>query len=353
MGERCDTFAIDGSCKSGSGTIVRYAVALASLLKRDLHIRNIRAKRGNPGLRPQHLKAVEACCTLTGGTVEGARVGSTEILYRPGDRIKGGSHRWDIGTAGSTTMMAYCLLPVCLFSGQSFDLTLVGGLFQDFAPNAYHMEEVLIPLLRRMGVDAEIDIEKPGYVPAGGGILRLCGEPARGKLKPLRMLEPGPVNAIKGLALSSHLEERNVGGRMRKACLRELAEKNLEADLRVANDTTADQKGAALFVCAETGSGCIIGADRAGKLGRSAEEIGRYTARSLIEDLASGATVDRYTADQLILFAALADGESAYRVPRMTDHIESNLWLVGEMLGAKGIAEGNLLRIRGVGFSRR
>ena len=346
-------FSIDGSLRSGSGTIVRYAVALASLLKKYLHIRNIRAKRGNPGLRPQHLKAVEACCTLTGGTVEGARVGSTEILYRPGTKIQGGSHRWDIGTAGSTTMMAYCLLPLCLFAQEHFDITLIGGLFQDFAPNAYHMKQVLMPLLRRMGADAGLEIEKPGYVPKGGGVLKLIGKPLQGKLKPIHLLEQGKVTAIKGISLSSHLKDRSVGERMRDVCLKELSEKGFPADIRVVDDTAADQKGAALFIYAETANGCIVGADRAGKLGRSAEEIGRHAARSLISDLESGATVDRFAADQLILFAALADGESMYHIPRMTDHIESNLWLVEKMLGAESATSGNLLKIQGVGFAGR
>jgi len=52
---------IDGSARSGSGTIVRHAVALASLLGREVRIDNIRAGRPKPGLRAQHLKVVQAC----------------------------------------------------------------------------------------------------------------------------------------------------------------------------------------------------------------------------------------------------------------------------------------------------
>ena len=52
---------IDGGAKSGSGTIVRHSVALASLLVEELRIENIRAGRDKPGLRAQHLKVVQAC----------------------------------------------------------------------------------------------------------------------------------------------------------------------------------------------------------------------------------------------------------------------------------------------------
>ena len=72
---------------------------------------------------------------------------------------------------------------------------------------------------------------------------------------------------------------------------------------------------------------------------------------TLHEDLAAGATVDRHLADQLILFAALADGETRYRIPRMTDHVVSNLWIVEIMLGARTVREGNIITIGGIGLS--
>jgi len=49
---------IDGSQKSGSGTILRLSIALAAITKRPLHITNIRQNRPQPGLKPQHLEAV-------------------------------------------------------------------------------------------------------------------------------------------------------------------------------------------------------------------------------------------------------------------------------------------------------
>ena len=37
-----------------------------------------------------------------------------------------------------------------------------------------------------------------------------------------------------------------------------------------------------------------------------------------MEDLQTGATLDRYAADQVIPFAALAAGESRFRIPQMS-----------------------------------
>ena len=71
--------AIDGAARAGSGTIVRYAVALASLLGKDIRVENIRAGREKPGLRAQHLQAVQACCDMCQGVLTVASAGSREI----------------------------------------------------------------------------------------------------------------------------------------------------------------------------------------------------------------------------------------------------------------------------------
>ena len=103
---------LDGSSFSGSGTIVRFGLPLAALTGQALHLTNIRARRASPGLRPQHLKAVQAVTQLCQGSLEGAAVGSRELIFRPGRVPQGGRFRWDIGTAGSTTMLAFALLPL-------------------------------------------------------------------------------------------------------------------------------------------------------------------------------------------------------------------------------------------------
>jgi len=85
-------------------------------------------------------------------------------------------------------------------------------------------------------------------------------------------------------------------------------------------------------------------------LKRSAEFIGKQVARDLLADLHSGATVDHHLADQLIPYAALAEGTSRYRIPRMTDHVEARLWLVAEILGVATLVKENMVEIEGIGF---
>ncbi|HBY09237.1 MAG TPA: RNA 3'-terminal phosphate cyclase, partial [Chloroflexi bacterium] len=67
---------IDGSLGEGGGQVLRSALALAALTKQDVRIFNIRAGRKKPGLRPQHLKSVDAVMSICGGAVEGFEIDS-------------------------------------------------------------------------------------------------------------------------------------------------------------------------------------------------------------------------------------------------------------------------------------
>jgi len=351
---------IDGAQRSGSGTIVRDAVSLAVLTCQEIYLENIRAKRDKPGLRPQHLKGVEASSQICQGKLQGARVGSRQISFRPGNKIRGGSFSWDIGTAGSTTMLALTVLPLALFAERPSTYKITGGLFQDFAPSPFHLKYVLLPVLRKMGVDADLKIIRPGYVPKGGGIIEMKVNPQRERLKAITLLEQGKIEKIRGIALSSLLRERRVSERMAEECRRKLRAKGYDSRIETAYDTEdrpvyqkpSIQAGASLAVWVRTSTGCLIGSDMAGKPKRSAEFIGRQVAKNLVEDLDSGATVDRHLADQLIPFCALAEGLSQYLIPRMTEHVETRLWLVEKMLGARTEVKGNLIRIKGIGFWR-
>lgn len=318
---------IDGSQYSGSGTIVRYAVALAALTHQSVRITNVRQSRVKPGLRPQHVLSVLACAALCGGSAEGLHVESREFTFTPGTRIAGGSFEWNIGTAGSTTMLALSVLPLACFAEAPVRARIQGGLFQDFAPSPHHLQHVLAPILQRMGAEIDVAVVRPGYVPGGAGILDLTVRPS-GRLTGITLPEPGRVENVRGIALASRLAERRVSVRMAAACQSVLVAAGLTCDIERVDDNEARQPGANLTIWAESTSGCRFGADRAGAYGRTSEAIGQFVAHTFLTDVGSGATVDRHLADQLVLFAALAHGSSHYRVPLITDHVLSNIWMV-------------------------
>lgn len=325
-----------------------------------LHLTNIRTARERPGLRAQHLKALQAAAQISRGLLQGGVIGSREITFAPGGPILGGDFTWDIGTAGSTTMLALTLLPLALFAQTPSRYRISGGLFQDFAPPAFHMKHVLLPILAGMGTSIDLSIIRPGYVPKGQGILEISVTPLKETLMPLNLNDRGRVTEIRGIALSSLLKDRQVSERMAGECRKALSAYGYDPRIDLIHDTTREpayelpsvQAGAALAVWARTDTGCLIGADMAGSRGRPAEFIGKETAGMLTEDLASGATLDRHLADQIIPFAALAEGWSSFLIPTMTDHVETRLWLAREILGAETEVQGNLVRIKGIGYGR-
>lgn len=341
---------IDGSRYSGSGTIVRQAVALAALTGQAIHIVKARAKREKPGLRPQHIRVVEAIAELVNGRAEGLAPGAQEFTFRPGRLRTGRHYHWDIGSAGSTTMLSLGILPVLAFAGSRTTVELRGGLFQDFAPSVFHLQHVLVPLLQRMGLDAAVEMGRPGYVPRGDGILSLSVNPLTEHFQAISMVTPGPMTRVWGIALSSHLAERRVSERMAESAQEVLAREGHRADIDIRHDTDSLQRGAALALFADRQGPVRLGSDRAGALRRSAESIGKYTAKQLLDDVKSGATLDRFAADQIIPFAALAEGESRFLIPTVTDHVRTSAWLAQEFLGARVTIEEQRLGIHGVGF---
>ena len=351
---------IDGGQKSGSGTIVRDAVPFSVLTGEALFLTNIRANRPKPGLRAQHLRGIEASAHICRGELAEATIGSKEIRFKPGKGIRGGTFKWDIQTAGSATMLAHTVVPLGLFADKPSRYIITGGLFQDFAPSVYHLKYVLLRILETMGIHADVKIIRPGYVPKGNGRIQVTVFPIAQTIKPLLLVDRGKTTHIKGIALSSLLQGRKVSERMAKECQKRLKSRGYVPDVEILYDNkdhpayaaTSIQPGASLAVWAETDTGCFIGSDMAGAPGRPAEYIGKKAADRLIQVLETEATVDEHAADQLIPFCALADGWSSYIIQKMTDHIETRLWLVEKMLGAKTKVNGNRLRIKGIGYQR-
>src|SRR5579884_2873313 len=105
---------LDGSFGEGGGQILRTSLALALLTGKGFHLRNVRAGRQKPGLQPQHLQSVQSAATIGKAGLRGASLGSTDLSFEPG-QVAGGSYTFDIGTAGSTSLVLHTLyLPLAL-----------------------------------------------------------------------------------------------------------------------------------------------------------------------------------------------------------------------------------------------
>jgi len=326
---------VDGGQKSGSGTILRLSVALASILDQPLHIYNIRQKRPQPGLRPQHLEAVLTAARLSNAEVKGATLGSRELWFAPRE-IAGGEIHAEIGTAGSIPMLLLTILPMCVFAKHAVRLRVAkGGTDVRNAPTINYIKNVLLHMLERMDLKASLFIHKYGYYPKGMGEITLEVEPCL-KLQPLRLEEFGKIEELHGVSVCTFLADRKVAERQAKAANEHLKTRGLEAKIEIVNDMSNPlQKGSSLVLWAKTDKGALLGGDAIGELGKPSEVVGREAAQNLLAEIESGATIDAHLADMLVLYVALAEGESVYLSRALTDHLETNIWLAQEILGVK------------------
>jgi RNA 3'-terminal phosphate cyclase (ATP) len=326
---------IDGSQKSGSGTILRLSVALSAIQGQPLHIYNIRQNRPQPGLRPQHLEAVLTAAKLCNAEIEGADLNSRELWFKS-EGVKGGRVEAEIGTAGSIPMLLMTVLPICVFAEGIVHLHVSkGGTDVRHSPTINYMRYVLLPTLRRMELNASLTVHKYGYYPKGMGEVTLTVEPCK-SLQPLQLANLNKVEAIKGVSVCTFLSERKVAERQAKTAYNYLKEKGYTSDIQIVNDkSNPAQKGSSLVLWAEENAGAILGADAIGELRKTSEAVGREAAEKLFAEISAKATVDTHLADMLIPYAALAKGRSTYSTRRISDHLETNIWIAEKILDAK------------------
>lgn len=320
-----DMIEIDGGKGEGGGQILRTAVALAALTGVRVKITNVRAGRPVPGLAPQHLAALKGVASLCDGTLKGASIGSTEIEFQPGT-VRGGRYVFDVGTAGSVTLVAQACLLALARCDDAFELLIMGGTDVNQAPSITYDELVLFPLLRRMGYDLRIDEVRRGFYPRGGGMVRLSGRGCD-SFAPLDLDIGGKFQSISGTAFVQNVPT-HVAERMAAECERaSTSYKNVKVQVECGNGPSA---GAGIVLCATYENTCL-GASSMGKIGVSSENVARIALKELEAEM-SMATLDVHAADQLLPYMALCDGPSRFTVRNVTTHLSTQMELLPRFL---------------------
>jgi len=117
---------IDGSAGEGGGQILRSTLALSLCTGTPVRITGIRAGRARPGLMRQHLTALRAAVEVGRAEVSGAEVGSREVVFRP-RAAEAGEYAFNVGSAGSTTLVLQTVLPALLTASGPSSILLEGG----------------------------------------------------------------------------------------------------------------------------------------------------------------------------------------------------------------------------------
>ena len=292
---------IDGSLGEGGGQVLRTALALSLVSGEPFRIARIRARRPKPGLRHQHLAAVRAAAEVGAAEVVGAALGSQELTFWP-RRVAGGTYRWDVGTAGSVSLVLQAVLPALVLASQGSRVELSGGTHNPQAPPYEFLDRVLLPVLREMGVGVRARLERYGFYPAGGGRMVVEVEPAR-RLRPLVLSSRGPLGGWEAVALFSRLPAQ--------VAVRELAVVRQRLgwgeEVCRAREVPSPGPGNALLL-AVWGEGFSEVVTAFGRRGVPAEEVAREAAEAMARFLTLEVPVGEHLADQLLPYLALAGG---------------------------------------------
>ncbi len=310
---------IDSSRGEGGGQMVRTSVALSALTGIPTKLTRIRENRPTNGLSKQHTTAVGAVALMTGSEVEGNIVGSSELLFKPGNEQLN-NITLDIGTAGSISLVMQAVLLAARNHKEKLTLDIIGGTNVMWAPPLDSYQMVLFPLMKRMGIKADVEILERGFYPLGGGHVVATLEPI-GDIYPLMLTDLGDFKGIKGRVFVQHLPDK-IGTDMVDACRRTLAPK-YDVDFEI-QKSTGNSRGAGMVLVAEYENG-MISSNVLTSRGHSAEQSGEDAANDLITEMGTGATVDSHTADQLLPYMAMAKGHSEFVVSRISKHLLSQM----------------------------
>lgn len=313
------------SGETGGGQLLRSALALSLITGQAFRMTGIRGQRRKPGLMRQHLTCVKAAAGIGGSRVEGAEIGSTELLFSPG-AVVGGDFSFPIGSGGSTTLVLQTLLPALLHAACPSTLRIEGGTHNPFAPPFEFIRHCYLPMLGKMGIAAEVALERPGFMQAGGGVLTASIVPVK-KWRKFHLTERGEAVEIFGRVLQAHLSN-DIARRGIAAASRVLDWPEDRFEIHDATDSPGP--GGIILLGARFANVCEISSGVA-QMGKSAESIASGAAKGLRGYLASSAPIGAHLADQLLLPMALAGG-GEFHTLAITHHTRTNIALIEQFL---------------------
>jgi RNA 3'-terminal phosphate cyclase (ATP) len=312
---------IDGSYGEGGGQILRTSIALSCVTGEAVEITNIRANRPKPGLAAQHLKGIEAAKIISNAEVEGLKLGSTKVVFRPKE-LKGGRFRIDIGTAGSVTLILQTVLLPSLIAESKSIFEIIGGTDVSWSPPVDYLKNVTLRAVGELGGRIEVRVRERGYYPKGGGRIEVIVEPSR-----LEGLEYTEAECdVKGVSHCQNLPQ-HVAERQARAAKEFLEKHGMRAEI-----STEVRRGLS------TGSGITVwcgykGGSSLGERGKRAEIVGREAAERFYREYSVDGLFDSHLADQILPFAAVAHGRTVFTTTEITPHQRSNAYVIREFLG--------------------
>jgi RNA 3'-terminal phosphate cyclase (ATP) len=321
-----ETIRIDGSMGEGGGQVLRTSLTLAILTGRRLHIENIRANRPKPGLGKQHLVCVEAAGEVCGAKYTGVKPGSTSLDFEPG-KIKPGEYRFDIGSAGSASLVIQTILPVLFKADGPSTVTVTGGTHNPWSPPYDFLKLSFLPAIAEAGFYADCELLRHGFYPAGGGKVAFDIKPRENNPeKTIDLCQPMVNPRIYTIVYTAKLPNRVVQRQRRLLSESGLSLAGFE------HIEVVDSNGPGNCVVLR-----IAGHNRAivftgfGSKGKPSEKVIGEVVSEAREFLTSGAAIDHYLADQLLIYMAMQRA-GRFVTNKLSSHLTTNIEVIKRYL---------------------
>jgi RNA 3'-terminal phosphate cyclase (ATP) len=327
---------IDGSFGEGGGQILRTSLALSLVTGKGFHLRNIRAGRAQPGLKAQHLMSVRAAATVGQATVRGASLGSTDLVFEPGEVI-GGKYTFAIGTAGAISLVLHTLyLPLCLRASTPSEIVITGGTHVSHSPSFHFLDRTWRGYVQLLGMRITLQMRRPGFYPRGGGALEAHLQPCD-KLRRLHLSGGPPITTAAGFSAVAGLPADIARRQARRANFR-LKEAGIRCD--IVEETWSGGPGSVLAIELPTTPVPTLYCGL-GQRGKPAERVADEAVdEALAHFRTAPAAVDAHSADQLVLPLALAEEASSFAVAEVTQHLLTNLAVIRRFVERDMMCEG-------------
>lgn len=324
--------AIDGSQGEGGGQVLRTSLSLSAVTGRPFRIERIRANRSRPGLRPQHLTAVRAVAAICGAKLDGDRLESTELVFRPTAAPAGGEYEFDVReaspsarSAGAVTLILQAILWPLLFADGPSSVILHGGTFVPYSPAYHYLAEVVRPAFAAFGIEFEPDLRRWGWMDGGGGHVRVKVDPCH-RLRAVQF-ETSDDRTVHGIAAVSNLPS-HIPHRMARRAHNLLTEAGFEPAIEAVRQRS-DGPGAGIVLWrAQAGFSSL------GRKGLPADKVAQAAVADLLAFRENGSAVDHYLADQLLIPMALAHGQSSFTTNKISRHLSTIVQLLRRWLDA-------------------
>ena len=304
---------IDGAFGEGGGQIIRTSLSLSAITQQPFEIFNVRLNRKpKPKLRPQHVMAAKAIAHITNGKLIDAEIGSDHFTFNPG-KVTAGTYEFDIGTAGSAILVAQTIIPVLLHAEDSSIVKIIGGTSLHQSPSYDYFNKIFLTAIKRFGATVKCRLIRSGYYPRGGGVIEVTINPSKlyGCIEWHKNSKNNAIIRLANLPMHIALREEKIlqqHGLSRIKIIPEIAPSP-------GNVVTIWQ--------------AFRGSTELGVRGKLAEKVAEKAYQNFTKE--SG-DVDIHLADQLLLYAALAQNQTKYKTRMITEHVRTNAYVISKFL---------------------